>query len=100
MPFRDAHEAAGGCVRIAEARGVELHDLTDEELRTVSPMLTPDVRDRLDVVGSLASRSGVGGTAPEQVLAQVAGLRRRIDELRTEYDSCTRLASGPPPLAH
>jgi argininosuccinate lyase len=87
MPFRDAHEAAGACVRIAESRGVELHDLTDDELRSVSPMLTPEVRDRLDVVGSLASRSGSGGTAPEQVLVQIAGLRRQIDELRTEYDS-------------
>ena len=32
VPFRDAHEISGACVRLAEARGVELADLTDEEL--------------------------------------------------------------------
>ena len=33
VPFREAHEIAGGCVRRAEARGVELWDLSDDELR-------------------------------------------------------------------
>ena len=82
MPFRQAHEAAGGCVRIAESRGVDLHDLTDEELRSVSPMLTPPVREVLDVPGALASRSGTGGTAPQQVLVQVAQLREQIEARR------------------
>ena len=82
MPFRQAHEAAGGCVRIAESRGVDLHDLTDEELRSVSPMLTAPVREVLDVPGALASRSGTGGTAPQQVLVQVAQLREQIEARR------------------
>ncbi len=83
MPFRQAHEAAGGCVRIAESRGVDLHDLTDEELRSVSPMLTAPVREVLDVPGALASRSGTGGTAPQQVLVQVAQLREQIEARRS-----------------
>ena len=78
MPFRQAHEAAGGCVQLAEGRGVELHDLTDEELQSVSPMLTPAVREVLDVDGALASRNGPGGTAPQQVLVQVAQLKEQI----------------------
>lgn len=32
VPFREAHEASGACVQIAEKRGVDLVDLTDEEL--------------------------------------------------------------------
>ena len=44
VPFRVAHEAAGGCVRAAEARGVGLEDLTDAELAAVHPALTPEVR--------------------------------------------------------
>jgi hypothetical protein len=31
IPFREAHEVAGACVRRAEARGVELWDLSDED---------------------------------------------------------------------
>ena len=41
VPFRDAHEISGACVAAAEARGVELWDLTDEELAAAPPLLTP-----------------------------------------------------------
>ncbi len=82
MPFREAHEAAGGCVQIAESRGVELVALTDEELASVSPMLTPQVRDVLVVSGSLASRDTIGGTAPKRVAEQIAELRSEVARLR------------------
>ena len=35
IAFRVAHEAAGACVRAAEARGVGLVDLTDDELASM-----------------------------------------------------------------
>ncbi len=76
-PFRVAHELAGACVRAAEARGVELADLTDEEFAAISPALTPQVRLVLTAEGSVASRSGRGGTAPERVREQLAELRER-----------------------
>jgi argininosuccinate lyase len=82
MPFREAHEASGACVRIAESRGVELEDLTDAELQSVSDVLTPDVRSVLTVEGSLDSRSTTGGTAPRRVREQLAGLRAQIEALR------------------
>jgi argininosuccinate lyase len=82
VPFRVAHEIAGGCVRAAEERGVELADLTDGDLAAISPALTPQVREVLDVAGSLASRNGRGGTAPARVAEQRARLQQRIADLR------------------
>ncbi len=82
-PFRIAHEVAGACVRVAEARGVELADLTDDEFAGISPALTPEVRLVLTVEGSVASRSGRGGTAPARVAEQLADLRKRVQETRT-----------------
>jgi argininosuccinate lyase len=82
VPFRVAHEVAGACVRAAEQRGVDLHDLTDEELASISPHLEPSVRTVLDVAGSLASRDGRGGTAPIRVAEQRERLAQRIRELR------------------
>ncbi len=76
VPFRVAHEAAGGCVRAAEARDVGLADLTDEELTGVHPALNPDVRDVLTVEGSIASRNARGGTAGDRVAEQLDTLRR------------------------
>ena len=68
---------AGGCVRRAEARGVELWDLTDDELRSISDHLTPAVRGVLSVRGALDSRSAFGGTAPARVREQLADVTRR-----------------------
>ncbi|MGV0358822.1 argininosuccinate lyase [Corynebacterium mastitidis] len=70
VPFREAHEASGACVRIAEARGVDLVDLTDEELAGVDPRLTPAVREVLTIDGAVASRDTRGGTAGVRVAEQ------------------------------
>jgi argininosuccinate lyase len=67
VPFRDAHEISGSLVRLCEEHGIELHEATDEQLASISPSLTPEVREVLTVHGSVASRSGTGGTAPERV---------------------------------
>ena len=40
-------------------------------------LLTPAVRDVLTVEGSIASRDGVGGTAPPRVAEQLTALRVR-----------------------
>ena len=72
VPFRGAHEVAGACVRYCEVRDIELWDLEDDDLATISPHLTPAVRDVLTVEGSLASRDAHGGTAPSRVREQLA----------------------------
>jgi argininosuccinate lyase len=82
VAFRDAHEIAGACVRACESRGVDLWDLSDEDLAAISPRLTPAVRAVLDVEGSLASRNGSGGTAPVAVDVQRHRLRQRLEALR------------------
>jgi argininosuccinate lyase len=78
LPFREAHEISGACVRVCEERGIELRDLTDEEFASVSPHLTSGVRDVLSVAGSIASRDGRGGTAEVRVREQLAELRTRL----------------------
>jgi argininosuccinate lyase len=79
VPFREAHELAGACVRRCEELGCDLPDLTDAQLAAISPSLTPAVRSVLTVEGSVTSRSGRGGTAPARV-------REQLDELRAASD--------------
>jgi argininosuccinate lyase len=83
VAFREAHEIAGACVRECESRGIELWDLTDDDLAAISPHLTSSVRDVLTVPGALAARSAKGGTAPDAVRAQLASIKAAIDRLRT-----------------
>ncbi|MBU6348049.1 MAG: argininosuccinate lyase, partial [Actinomycetales bacterium] len=71
VPFSRAHEIAGACVKTAEGSGVDLAQLTDEQLSDIDSTLTPDVREVLTVVGSLNSRSTPNGTAPSSVQSQL-----------------------------
>ncbi|MBU2983578.1 argininosuccinate lyase [Lentibacter algarum] len=72
MPFRDAHHVTGSLVAMAEAQGCDLPDLSLADMQTVNPDITEDVFSVLTVQASVASRTSYGGTAPVQVLAQVA----------------------------
>ena len=90
VPFRDAHEISGACVRLAEARGVELADLTDEELAQASSHLDPQVRSVLTVEGSVGARLGRGGTAPVRVAEQVDEARAGLADARQWAASALR----------
>jgi argininosuccinate lyase len=80
VPFRDAHEISGALVSYCEQRGVDLPDLTDDQLADVDPRLRPDVRAVLSVEGALRARSAVGGTAPQRVAEQLAALSELVHD--------------------
>ncbi|QEW18785.1 Argininosuccinate lyase 1 [Marinibacterium anthonyi] len=72
LPFRDAHHVTGSLVAMAEAKGCDLPDLTLADMTSVHDGITQDVFGVLGVDNSVNSRTSYGGTAPEQVRAQVA----------------------------
>ena len=78
VPFRKAHEIAGECVQFCEANGLDLTDLTDDQLAAISAHLAPSVRGVLSVAGSVGARAAFGGTAPERVREQIAALHARL----------------------
>jgi argininosuccinate lyase len=78
VPFRDAHEAVAHAVKHAIQAGVGLADLPLATLQGFHPGIASDVHGVLTLRGSLASRKVVGGTAPEQVRAEIARHRARL----------------------
>ena len=78
VPFREAHHIAGQAVKTAEEKSCELEDLTEEDLQSVDDRLTADVLKVLSVEASVTSRSSYGGTAPDNVRAQIAAARDRF----------------------
>ncbi|WP_425093169.1 argininosuccinate lyase [Tropicimonas sp. S265A] len=80
LPFRDAHHITGSLVAMAEGKGVDLPDLSLEEMQSVHDAITDDVFTVLGVENSVASRTSYGGTAPVRVREQVA---RWKQDLRT-----------------
>ena len=72
LPFRDAHHITGTLVALAESKGCDLPDLTLADMQGVNSAITKAVFDVLGVDNSVASRTSYGGTAPDQVRAQIA----------------------------
>ena len=72
LPFREAHHVTGALVALAENKGVDLPDLSLEDMTSVHAGLTAAVYDVLGVHNSVASRTSYGGTAPMRVRQQVS----------------------------
>ena len=72
MPFRDAHHVTGTLVAMAEEKGVDLPELTLDEMQSVHSGIQNDIFDVLGVHNSVASRVSFGGTAPPRVREQIA----------------------------
>ena len=81
MPFREAHEVTGALVTFCERNGLDLGEVSDDDLQEISALLTPEVRSVLTVEGSIAARDGAGGTSPTRVAEQLAALTARVRAL-------------------
>ena len=71
VPVRTAHDIVGRVVRHASEAGCDIAELSLDDLRSYSDVITDDVYKVLTLEGSVAARNHVGGTAPNQVLKQV-----------------------------
>ncbi|SIO27728.1 argininosuccinate lyase [Halodesulfovibrio marinisediminis] len=74
VPFREAHHITGAAVALAEDKNKGLEDLSIEEFRTVSDLITEDVYEVLSYKNAVARRKTQGGTGPDAVRAQIAEL--------------------------
>ena len=79
LPFRNAHHTTGAIVALAEKKACRLDQLSLADMQSVLPEITKDVFDVLTVDHSVASRTSLGGTAPENVALAVADARKRFD---------------------
>ncbi|MCK5812991.1 MAG: argininosuccinate lyase [Cocleimonas sp.] len=75
MPFRDAHEVVGKAVAYGVETSKDLSEMSLQELRQFSDVITEEVFEVLTLEGSVAARDHLGGTAPRQV-------KKRIEEAR------------------
>ena len=78
IPFREAHHITGAVVKLAETEGLSLDQIPLAKLQEIDERIDQRVFDALSVDASVASRCSYGGTAPEQVKAQVARAKVRL----------------------
>ncbi len=78
LPFRDAHETVAHAVKAATSHNCDLSELPLAVLQGFHPSIEKDVYDCLSLRGSLQARNTLGGTAPEQVRAQIERHQQRL----------------------
>jgi argininosuccinate lyase len=78
VPFRDAHETVARAVKACLQRGIDLADLTLAQFKGFDTRIEADVFDVLTLRGALEARNVIGGTAPEQVRAQIERHLQRL----------------------
>jgi argininosuccinate lyase len=67
IPFRKAHHLTGKIVLYAQKRGKRLEELTLEEFRNFSPLISEDIYNWLTIEHSLKRREIPGGTGKKTV---------------------------------
>lgn len=77
-PFRETHHISGSAVRLAEQNKVSLAELTLEQLQTLSPKFSEDVKEVFSFETSVERRDVVGGTSRRAVLEQVESVKKII----------------------
>ncbi|MEQ8602276.1 MAG: argininosuccinate lyase [Marivibrio sp.] len=78
LPFREAHHVTGALVRTAEETGCGLADLSLATMQAVEGRITEDIYSVLTPEASAASRTSLGGTAPDNVRAAAEVARERF----------------------
>ena len=78
VPFASAHEISGKAVALAESQGIEVHELTDEQLQGIDSRLVSSLRETLSAQSAIDSRSSINGTSSKSVTAQITQLEAKI----------------------
>jgi len=74
IPFRDAYHITGNVVNVAEDRGVDISELTLQELQSVDDRIEEDVVALLDNRASMNARISEGGTSTIRTKEQIESL--------------------------
>ena len=78
VPFREAHELTGKTVAFCLEKGKTLTDLSLTQLRKISKRFDEEVFDHIALQNSVDRKNIYGGTAKNQVRAQITRLTKKL----------------------
>jgi len=82
LPFRDAYHITGSVVNLAEDKGLDISQLTIDELQQIDGRIGDSVVELLDNRASMNARESEGGTATARTLEQIESLEQWIGRQR------------------
>lgn len=80
MPFRKAHSCVGKAVSYAIEKNKELHELSLEELKSFSSLITEEIFNILEIKQMIDRRKSFGATATENVMAAIKEAQGKLEE--------------------
>tara|TARA_Y100001935_G_scaffold252501_1_gene256562 strand:+ start:950 stop:2341 length:1392 start_codon:yes stop_codon:yes gene_type:complete len=75
VPFREAHEQVGALVQLADEQHCQVHELSEDQLKSVASAIETDVVDRLSFKSAINQKNGIGGTSFDQVAERLVQLK-------------------------
>ncbi len=80
IPFRDAYHITGNVVNFAEARGVDISELSLDELQSIDGRISFKVVELLDNRASMNARDSEGGTSTKRTLEQINKIEKWLED--------------------
>ena len=81
VPFREAHSIVGKMVKACEVKGCDFEDLTNEDLQAIDSRVTKESLGDISIKACVDARMSFGGTAPAEVMRQVAVGKEWLENL-------------------
>ncbi|MBM3590090.1 MAG: argininosuccinate lyase [Alphaproteobacteria bacterium] len=78
IPFRQSHHITGSIVKMAEEKGLELHQLKLSDMQKIEKKITQDIFNFLDPLKSINSRQSYGGTSSIEVKKQIENAKKYL----------------------
>jgi argininosuccinate lyase len=84
IPFRESHEVVAKAVNLASKKGIDISELTVNELQKISDLIDEELINSLSLEASVASRDHVGGTAADTVLTAIKKAQDTISKYKSK----------------
>ncbi len=82
MPFRDAYHIVGNVVNLAEEQGLDISELSLNDLQSIESRIQEDVMAVLNNRASMNARTSEGGTATARTLEQIKKMQEWTDNIK------------------
>ena len=80
IPFRDAYHITGNVVNFAEEIGVDISELSLDELQSIDSRISSKVIELLDNRASMNARDSEGGTSTKRTLEQIDKIEKWLED--------------------
>ncbi len=81
IPFREAYNTTGAAVNLADEKGIDVSQLSLEDLQSIDERIESDVLEKLQLQNSMNARNSQGATSQTQTKRQIETLQKWLESI-------------------